>query len=248
MHIRASLLADLILGRSRVRAASIRQSRQANLLCESLEGRVAPAHGAVAHHALAPVHAAAHLARHQPPLGESDRDRAMRSRLRKALQTLQADVQAIELCSSTTIGQLAAIREAHRALASDGLAPSGASDLASFADSLVTAHASGTTLAGNASLLSQFVAIYTKAPTAQQKAQLTMTYNALAAAVTSANITSADIASINTDWAGVVAAKGILSTASAFPYFSLVTGGLAGSGGCNWMGRMESDLALEAPF
>jgi hypothetical protein len=132
-------------------------------------------------------------------------------------------VQTIELASGTTIGELTAITAAFQTLASDGLSPSSYSALKSFENSLVTSYASGTTLTGNATLLSQFEALYTSSPTTQQTTDLTTAYNALAAAVTSSNITSADIATIDADWAAVLAAEGSTSTAT-FPYFNLVTG------------------------
>ena len=103
----------------------------------------------------------------------------------------------------------------------------------------MTDSASGTTLDGDATLLSQFEALYTSSPTTQETTDLTTAYNALAAAVTSSNITSADITLINTDWSAVLAAQGSSSTAT-FPYFQLVTGqalrgpgpGGGGGGGC----------------
>jgi hypothetical protein len=149
--------------------------------------------------------------------------------LSTARQTLRNDIQTIELASGTTIGELTAIRAAFQTLASDGLQPSSASALSSFEDSLVKSFASGTTLTGNADLLSQFEALYTSSPTTQQTTDLTTAYNALAAAVTSSNITSADLTTIDTDYAAVLAAEGSTSTAS-FPYFSLVTGGASGGG------------------
>ena len=85
-------------------------------------------------------------------------------------------------------------------------------------------------LTGNATLLKQFVALYTNSPTTTQTTDLTTAYNALAAAVTSSNITTADITTINTDWAAVLAASNSTSTAT-FPYFSLVKG--QGAGVCN---------------
>ena len=76
------------------------------------------------------------------------------------------------------------------------------------------------------------VSIYTSSPTTQQTTDLTTAYNALAAAVTSSSITSADITAINTDWAAVLAALPSTRTAPAtFPYFTLVTG--QGAGVCN---------------
>jgi hypothetical protein len=143
--------------------------------------------------------------------------------LSTALQTLHNDVQTIELGSSTTIGELAAVRAAFNTLSSDGLSPTSESALKSFENSLVTAYASGTTLKGDATLLSQFESLYTSAPTTQETTDLTAAYNALAAAVTSSNITSANITTINTDWAAVLAAEGSSSTAT-YPYFDLVTG------------------------
>jgi hypothetical protein len=95
--------------------------------------------------------------------------------------------------------------------------------------------------------MEKFEALYTGAPTAQQTTDLTTAYNALAAAVTSANITSADITTINTDWAAVLAANGSTSSAT-YPYFTLVTGRAADSGGCEGMDRMDGDGAFETRF
>ena len=88
---------------------------------------------------------------------------------------------------------------------------------------MVTDFASGTTLDGDSTLLSEFEALYTSSPTTQETTDLTTACNALGAAVTSSNITSADITPINTDWAAVLAPEGSTSTAT-FPYFTLVTG------------------------
>jgi hypothetical protein len=148
------------------------------------------------------------------------------SALSTAKQTLQNDIQTIELASGTTVGELTAIMMAFETLKTDGLTPSSASALSSFENSLVTAYASGTTLAGDATLLSQFEGIYTPTGTtltATQTTDLGTAYNALAAAVTSSNITSADITTVNNDYAAVLAAEGSTSTAT-FQYFSLVTG------------------------
>jgi hypothetical protein len=159
------------------------------------------------------------------------------SSLSTAEETLRSDIQKIELASDTTVGQLTAIAVAFETLKTDGLSPSSQSALRSFENSLVTDFASGTTLTGNATLLSQFEALYTSSPTTQETTDLTTAYNALAAAVSSSNITSADITTINTDWAAVLAAEGSTSTAT-FPYFQLVTGqqgpgyGGMGQGSC----------------
>jgi hypothetical protein len=100
----------------------------------------------------------------------------------------------------------------------------------------VTANAAGTTLTGDATLLSQFEAIYTSSPTTQQTTDLTAAYNALAAAVMSSNITSSDITTINADWAAVLAARGSTSSVT-YPYFTLVTGQLRPRGeGERWGG------------
>jgi hypothetical protein len=149
--------------------------------------------------------------------------------LATARQTLRNDIQTIELASGTTIGELTAVRAAFQTLASDGLQASSWSALSSFENSLVKSFATGTTLTGNATLLAQFEALYTTSPTAQQTTDLTTAYNALAAAVTSSNITSADLTTIDTDWAAVLAAEGSTST-TTFPYFTLVTGGAQGTG------------------
>jgi hypothetical protein len=145
------------------------------------------------------------------------------STLDTARQTLRSDIQTIELASGTTIGELTAIRAAFQTLSSDGVKPSSSSALSSFENSLVKSFANGTTLTGNATLLAQFESLYTSSPTAQQTTDLTTAYNALAAAVTSSNITSADLTTIDTDYAAVQSALGSTST-DTFPYFSLVTG------------------------
>jgi len=149
--------------------------------------------------------------------------------LTTARQTLQADIQLIESNSGTTVGELTMIHTAFQTLKTDGLKPTSASALASFEDSLVTSFASGTTLTGNATLLSQFESLYTSAPTTQQTTDLTTAYGALAAAVTSSNITQANITTIAADWTAVLAADSSTSTPS-FPYFSLVTGCAGGPG------------------
>ncbi len=150
------------------------------------------------------------------------------STLQTARQTLSNDIQTIELASGTTIGQLTAIHAAFKTLASDGLTPSSGSALSSFENSLVQSYANGTTLTGNATLLAQFEALYTSSPTTQETTDLTTAYNALAAAITSSNITSSDLSTIDTDYAAVLAAESSTST-STFPYFTLITGG--GPGG-----------------
>jgi hypothetical protein len=136
---------------------------------------------------------------------------------------LHSDILTIEEASGTTVGQLAAVASAFETLKTDGLSPSSHSALLSFENTLVTDNASGTTLTGDTTLLSQFEAIYTSSPTTQETTDLTTAYNALAAAVTSSNITSADIATINNDWSALLTAEGSTSTAT-FPYFTLVTG------------------------
>jgi hypothetical protein len=131
---------------------------------------------------------------------------------------------------------LTAVKSAFQTLRTDGLTPSSRSALSTFENSLVT-NASGTTLAGNSTLLGQFMALYSSSPTTQQTADLTTAYNALAAAVTSAGITSQDITTINTDYAAVLAAANQSSSTARFPYFSLVAShegdfGSFGGGDC----------------
>jgi hypothetical protein len=145
------------------------------------------------------------------------------STLDTARQQLQSDIQTIELASGTTIGELTAIHAAFQTLSSDGLKPSSSSALSSFEDSLVKSFANGTTLTGNATLLAQFEALHTSSPTDQQTTDLTTAYNALAAAISSSNITSADLTTIDTDYAAVLAAASD-TDGDTFPYFTLVTG------------------------
>ena len=156
------------------------------------------------------------------------RSHSTNSTLTAALKALRSEVQTIESHSKTTVVELTAIRVALGKLATDGLAPSSYSALQSFENSLVTTNANAPeSLTGNSTLLSQFEALYTSSPTTQQKTDLTTAYNALAAAVTSAGVTSSDITAINADWKAVLAASNSTSTAT-FHYFSLVTGQGAG--------------------
>lgn len=241
---------EIIFGSGGSSRKKSRRPRQAVLSYESLEERLTPAHVGLGHHAIAHLHAAAHhslahatttaTAARTPITGttttgtgttttpwndDSDGDSSSTSStaVTTAFTTLHNDVQTIEFASSTTVGQLTAISVGFQTLRTDGLTPSSESALRTFENTLVTDNAAGTTLTGNATLLSQFEAIYTSSPTAQETTDLTTAYNALAAAVISANITSADITTINTAWSAVLAAQGSTSTAS-YPYFQLVTG------------------------
>jgi hypothetical protein len=223
MLFRSNALRSVFPSRGNAPEGKARRPRRVVPSCELLEGRVTPAHFATFHHAVA----AAHSHSDSGNGGSSSSNSALRT----ALQTLHNDVLTIESQSGTTVGQLATIQSAFRTLSNDGLSPSSRSALSSFENSLVTAFASGTTLTGNATLLSQFEALYTTSPTAQQTTDLTAAYNALASAVTSSNITSADISTINTDFAAVQAARNDSSSTATFPYFSLVTGQGTGVGG-----------------
>ena len=251
MRIQPSKLRQLIFGLGSTRPREARRVRRVVLSCDGLEDRVTPAHVGLAHHAVAHLHAAVHSARASAEhtdrssttittstavaattstattstvsTSSSDSGDSSTSTLAAALAQLKSDVQTIELASGTTVGQLTAIAEAFQAIKSDGLTPSSRSALQSFENSLVTDYASGTNLTDNSTLLSDFEALYTSSPTTQETTDLTTAYNALAAAVTSSNITSADITTIDADWSAVLSAQGSTSTAT-FPYFQLVTG------------------------
>jgi hypothetical protein len=269
MQLRKSILRDLIFGKSQKSpVVKVRRARRVGLSCESLEGRVVPAHLGIAHHAVAHLHTAVEHAkaeaRHEKTAettaasttttassavttslvsssdtsttsSTSSTGSSSSSTLATALQTLRNDVLTIEQSSGTTIGELAAITASFQTLETDGLSPSTQSALKAFENTLVTDYASGTTLIDNATLLSEFEALYTSTPTTQETTDLTTAYNALAAAATSSNITAADIALIDTDWAAVLAAEGSTSTAT-YPYFNLVTGQGDGFGGGGGMG------------
>ncbi len=160
---------------------------------------------------------------------------AANSALSTAIQTLQSDIQTIQLASGTTVGEQTALRVAYQKLASDGLYPSSHASLSSFENTLVTTNATTPgSLTGNTTLLTQFQTLYTPSTgtlSTQQTADVTAAYNALAAAVTSAGITASDVTTVNTDWSAVLAAAGSTSTAT-YPYFSLVTGqGIGDRGG-----------------
>jgi peptidoglycan DL-endopeptidase CwlO len=257
MQPKTNKLREMIFGVTRARTSNFRRPRNVVLSCDSLEDRVTPAHVGAVRHALAHLHAAAHHAHASAHVSATtvattstastaaatsttDSDSSSTSTsstLATALATLKSDIQTIELASNSTVGQLAAIATAFETLKTDGLTPSSQSALKSFENSLVTDLASATTLTDNATLLGQFEALYTSSPTTQQTTDLTTAYGALAAAVTSSNITLAEITQINTDWSAVLAAQGSTSSAN-FPYFQLVTGqalgghGYDGGGGC----------------
>jgi hypothetical protein len=213
-------------------STTTRGPRRAELAWDCLEERTVLSHiGGFHHHA----HATASSISGSRSTGStttSTGTTATNTTLTAAQQTLHNDVLSIEKNSSTTVGQLATIRSAFETLEADGLNPSSQSALSSFENSLVTTYASSGSgaITGNATLLAQFEALYTSAPTTQQAMDLTAAYNALTSAVSYSNITSANIAAINTDYAAVLAAEGSTST-STFPYFSLVTGGYGGPGG-----------------
>ena len=195
--------------------------RRANRMAfswDALEDRKVMSHGGGLHH----LPAAAHVG--------SASSTTSNTALDTARQALQKDVQTILGASGTTIGELTTIHTTFQTLRADSLTPSSQSALSSFENGLVKSFASGTTLAGNATLLAQFEALYTSTPTTQQTTDLTAAYNALAAAVTSSNITSANITTIDADYAAVLTAESSTSTAT-YPYFTLVTGGNGRVGG-----------------
>jgi hypothetical protein len=215
-----------------------RRTRQMTPTLDGLEDRVVLSHIAGfhhhhAHHAASAETSAASTASAADTTATtltSTTSSTSSSTLQTARQTLQNDIQTIELASSTTIGELAAIHAAFETLNSDGLEPTSSSALSNFEDSLVKSFANGTTLTGNATLLAQFEALYTSSPTTQETTDLTTAYNSLAAAISSSNITSSDLTTIDTDWTAVLAAESSTSTAT-FPYFTLVTGRAGGPGG-----------------
>ena len=219
-------------------AGKRRRLRQVTLACDSLEDRVTPAHGGFAHHALSHLaNRRASRARHGERLRPRARVRAVVTTTGTATaaspSTTDSDSSTTDSSSSSSSARVDGREDASyrhpddraclghdgrptdrasrlhsRQLKTDGLTPSSQSALRSFENTLVTDFASGTTLTGNATFLSQFEAIYTSSPTTQETTDLTTAYNALAAAVTSSNITSADITTINTDWAAVAGGRG----------------------------------------
>jgi len=247
---------DLIASHRKPRSLKPRGLRRFELWCHELEERVTPshigasldvttaAHVAVFHHATGTTNSlpTTPISPPGPSSGSSTTSTGTsgwwhgkgtstsNSALKTALQNLGKEIQSIEKASKTTVGELNAIRVAFRTLSTDGLKPTSYSALRSFEDSLVTTNATATgSLTGNATLLAQFEALYTSSPTTQQTTDLTTAYNALAAAVTDAGISSDNITAISTDWKAVLAAQNSTSTAT-FPYFTLVTGQHMGFG------------------
>ena len=301
MQLRRNFVRNLIFGRGVARASRVRRKSQVVLSCDSLEGRVAPAHLGLAHHAIAHLHTAAHhaqqsqnsttvasttttvasstsiaptstsvaptstsIASNNESTGSNNEstqstneptesndgstesggtEGSSNPALSAAYKALQSDVQTIQLASGTTVGQLTAIRGAFHTLRSDGVSLTSESALASFENSLVTTNATtpGSLTPGTSTgdaLQSQFLALYTPTATStpplttQQTTDLDAAYTALAAAVTSAGITSMNIATINADWTTVLAAQTPPgSTSTTYPYFNLVIGAGEGLGG-----------------
>jgi hypothetical protein len=206
--------------------AARRRPRRMAFSWDGLEDRKVMSHMGGFHH----FEQAVHVASATSTSGSTTTSSSSNSTLTTARQALQTEVQTIELASGTTVGELTAIHTAFQTLKSDGLTPTSQSALSTFENGLVKSFATGTTLTGNATLLSQFEALYTSSPTTQETTDLTTAYNALAAAITSSNITSADLTTIDTDFAAVLAAESSTSTAT-YPYFNLVTGGNGPGGG-----------------
>jgi hypothetical protein len=251
MKFPGKLVAALFANQAAQGGGKRRRHRATVISCESLEGRVTPAHFGIAHHAVAHLMHHAHAAGTTATTSSSTATAATATALTSntsssssssssdddcsssssssstavsaAVKQLHSDILTIEQSSGVTVGQLASIASAFETLKNDGLSPSSKSALKSFENSLVTDLASGTTLVDNSTLLSQFEALYTSSPTAQETTDLTTAYDALATAVTSSNITSADITTINNDWSALLTAKGSTST-DTFLYFDLVTG------------------------
>ena len=240
------VIEDLIASHRGLRASKSRGPRRVQLSCDPLEERVTPSHLGVQHLAAAlQVQPLAHhssgaasalpipgprgsLGTTPPgpvvPTHGVGRSHSTNSALQTALKNLQSEVQTIEGASSTTVGELTAIKVAFQTLRTDGLKPTSPSALQSFENNLVLATAGLTTT--TPTTLAYFESLYPTS-TSTQTTDLTTAYKALAAAVTSSNITSADITAINTDWSAVLKALNSTSTAT-FPYFSLVTGQGAG--------------------
>ena len=142
-----------------------RRSRRMEFSWDGLEDRKVMSHGGALHH----LHAAA-VAHHvasttststtsstvSASTSSTTSTTSSNSTLTTARQTLQKDVQTVLSASGTTIGELSAIHTAFQTLETDSLTPSSQSALSTFENSLVTSFASGTTLTGNATLLSQF--------------------------------------------------------------------------------------------
>ncbi len=180
-----------------------RRNYRATPMLVGLEDRLVLSHGGLHHHHLHALATSASVLTSTTTTASGTTagttSTTTNTALAAAEKTLQNDIQTIEASSNTTIGQLTAIRAAFQTISTDGLTPTSAAALSSFEDGLVTTNASGTTLAGNATVLAQFEALYTSSPTTQETTNLTTAYNALAAAVTSSNITSADISTIIAD-------------------------------------------------
>ena len=211
-----------------------RRPKRMQFSWDSLEDRKVLSHGGGIHHVQAAV---AHVAS-TVSTSTSTTTGSSNSTLSTALKTLHTDVQTILAASGTTIGELTTIHTAFQTLKTDGLTPTSQSALSTFENGLVSAFtklSAGSTLAGDTALLTQFEALYTSTPTAQQTTDLTAAYDALAAAVTSSGITAANLTTIDTDYAAVLAAESSTSTAT-YPYFSLVTGGGGFGGGFGGFG------------
>lgn len=185
-----------------------------------LERRKVLSHAGM-HHPVRPALPPPAMTAPPPPAAPPAPPVAMAGGAGSALQQLRADVLAIEAKSVTTVAELTAIRSSLDALRADGLPAPTPSALGTFEDGLVKAYAAGDALAGDSALLASFEALYATAPTAAQANDLAAAYDALAAAVTSSNITAADLATIDAD---ASAARGGTGHDASYPYFGLVLG------------------------
>jgi hypothetical protein len=138
---RKNTLCDLIFGPARTRVNRRKCAQNVILSCDSLEGRVTPAHLGIAHHAIA-AHVHAHHSHTTSTATTTSTAAALSASLAAststdtsgsatdstsgttdtsstalsaALQTLHNDVQAIQLASNTTVGQLRRFRRSKTA-------------------------------------------------------------------------------------------------------------------------------------
>ncbi len=155
--------------------------------------------------------------------GDFGNESGSSSAVSTAETTLNGDVQTFVQSSKTTVGDLGTLASDMQAVVAAGYRPTSESALATFQNSLVTSYTSGTAIATDTTLQTQFNKLFTNASTTASTTVLSNAYAALSKAITDSGITSSTITTISKDWSALLTAAGSTST-TTYPYFNLITG------------------------
>ncbi len=157
-------------------------------------------------------------------------DGAPNTAVSTAATTLNGDVQTFVSSSKTTVGDLNTLASDMQAVFAAGYRPTSESALTTFQNSLVTSYTSGTAIATDTTLQTQFNNLFTNASTTASTTVLSNAYAALSKAITDSGITASTIMTISKDWSALLTAAGNTSTMT-YPYFNLITGQAGGPEG-----------------